>query len=273
MNGYCVIIWKRTWVRSPNWTPVTRILIANTLLGKTECSVCRVLQWSAALHVFCPSQPLQNEQEYLLAVSSHEHAAWQAKCTSSPPTHPHWVFAETVLCSVPAPSLQVFARADVTVPGQHRAAFTLFIGATSCPSTALTACINPSVWSLYSNMSISNCPEINPPFSLAKYTWSYASHRIRKLFLATVPLIWLKAQCNATLITLLMSWELSSREVKDSQLLRGASWRCESSALSNKTTTKQCWSIWFSYCLYWYWGLIIPCDDTRLNNFLPIILA
>lgn len=177
---------------------------------------------------FCPSQPLQNEQECLLAVRSHEHPAQQAKCTSSPPPCPHRVFAETVPCSVPAPSLRVFPRADVTVPGQPRAAFTLFIGATSGPSTALTACITPSGRSLYSNMSISDCPEINPPlprdkspFPFAKYTWSYDSRKSRKLFLATVPLIQLRPQRSATLVTLLMSWEPSSTGSPGLSAIRG----------------------------------------------------
>ena len=90
--------------------------------------------------------------------------------------------------------------------------------------------------------------------SLGKNTQPYDSHRSRKLFLATVPITWLRAQPSATLITLLMSWEQSSRGsqgLSASQRRPSASWRSELSALSNKST-KQCWSIRFSYCFHWY---------------------
>jgi len=95
-------------------------------------------------------------------------------------------------------------------------------------------------------MSISDCLEINPLCPLAEYIQPYDSHRSRKLFLATVPKIWLRAQPSAAPITLLMSWEQSSRGSQGLSASRGrpsASRRSEPSALSKKSITKQHWSI------------------------------
>lgn len=121
------------------------------------------------------------------------------------------------------------------------------------PWAALTACINPSGWSLQSSMSMSDCLEINPLCPLTKYIQPHGSHRSRKLSLETLSIKCLRAQPSATLITLLVSSERSSRAGKGlaaSQRRPPASWRSEYDALSHKSITNQCWSMWFSYCFY-----------------------
>lgn len=155
----------------------------------------------------------------------------------SPPPCPHlcWdLYSET------ASSLWAFSGADMAVPGRPEGAFTLCIGTASGPWAALTACINPSGWSLQSSMSMSDCLEINPLCPLTKYIQPHGSHRSRKLSLETLSITCLRAQPSATLITLLVSSERSSRAGKGlaaSQRRPPASWRSEYDALSHKSIT------------------------------------
>lgn len=121
-------------------------------------------------------------------------------------------------------------------------------------------------------MSISDCLEINPLCPLVKYTQPYLSHRSRKLFLASVPIIWLRAQPSAALIALLMSWEQSGRGIRGlsaSQRRPSPSRRSEPSAFSSKSITKQCWSIWFSYCFHLYLRLNHSVWWHRVRPFPP----